>query len=91
MLKWRKGHFFPRQHRFQNESSFTDRMTEGGRLQNSIVRFLKYVIELENLIILLNMGFLSFLRLSFIAEMLVLIFAMQERDGCCVQQEAIES
>ena len=57
MLKWRKGHFFPRQHRFQNESSFTDRMTEGGRwymnrLKNSIVRFLKYVIELENLIII---------------------------------------
>ena len=26
------------------------------RLQNSIVRFLKYVIELENLIILLNIG-----------------------------------
>ena len=29
------------------------------RLQNSIVRFLKYVIELENLIILLNIGSLS--------------------------------
>ena len=26
------------------------------RLQNSIVRFLKYVIHLENLIILLNIG-----------------------------------
>ena len=26
------------------------------RLQNSIVRFLKYVIDLENLIILLNIG-----------------------------------
>ena len=36
-------------------------MTEDGRwqmnrLQNSIVRFLKYVIDLENLIILLNIG-----------------------------------
>ena len=26
------------------------------RLQNSIVRFIKYVIDLENLIILLNIG-----------------------------------
>ena len=32
------------------------------RLQNSIVRFLKFVIELENLIILLHIGSLSFLR-----------------------------
>ena len=31
VLKWRKGHFFLHQHRFQNESLFTDRMTEGGR------------------------------------------------------------
>ena len=60
-------------------------MTEGGswlmnRLQNSIVRFLKYVIELENLIILLNIGSLSFLRVSLIADRsIVLIFAMQER------------
>ena len=38
------------------------------RLQNSIVRFLKYVIELENLMILLNIGSLSFLRVSFIAD-----------------------
>ena len=38
------------------------------RLQNSIVQFLKYVIELENLIILLNIGSLSFLRVSFIVE-----------------------
>ena len=29
------------------------------RLQNNIVRFLKYVIELENLIIVLNIGSLS--------------------------------
>ena len=51
------------------------------RSQNSIVRFLKYVIELENLIILLNIGSLSFLRVSFIADRsLVLIFAMQERE-----------
>ena len=51
------------------------------RLQNSIVRFLKYVIELENLIILLNIGSLSFLRVSFIADrFLLLIFAMQERE-----------
>ena len=53
------------------------------RLQNtcSIARFLKYVIELENLIILLNIGSLSFLRVSFIADRsLVLIFAMQERE-----------
>ena len=49
------------------------------RLQNSIVRFLKYVIELENLIFLLNIGSLSFLRVSFIADRsLVLIFAMEE-------------
>ena len=34
------------------------------RLQNSIFRFLKYVIELENLIILLNIGSLSFLSVS---------------------------
>ena len=41
------------------------------RLQNSIVRFLKHVIELENLII----------SLPFIADRpLVLIFAMQERE-----------
>ena len=46
------------------------------KLQNSIVRFLKYVIELENLIILLNIR-----SLSFIADRsLVLIFAMQERE-----------
>ena len=38
------------------------------RLQNSIVRFLKYEIELENVIILLNIGSLSFLRVSFIAS-----------------------
>ena len=45
------------------------------RLQNSIVRFLNYVTELENLIILLNIGPLSFLRVSFIADRsLVLIF-----------------
>ena len=51
------------------------------RLQNSIFRFLKYVIELENLIILLNIGYLSFLSVSFIAyRSLVLIFAMQERE-----------
>ena len=51
------------------------------RLQNSIVRFLKYVIELENLIILLNIGSLSFLIVSFIADRsLVMIFAMQERE-----------
>ena len=51
------------------------------RLQNSIVRFLKYVIELENLIILLNIGSLSFLRVSFITDRsLVLIFAIQERE-----------
>ena len=53
------------------------------RLQNtySIARFLKYVIELENLIILLNIGSLSFLRVSFIADRsLVLIFAVQERE-----------
>ena len=51
------------------------------RLQNSIVRFLKYVIELENLITLINIGSLSFLRVSFIADRsLVLIFAMQERE-----------
>ena len=51
------------------------------RLPNSIVRFLKYVIEMENLIILLNIGSLSFLRVSFIADRsLVLIFAMQERE-----------
>ena len=51
------------------------------RLQNSIGRFLKYVIELENLIILLNIGSLSFPRVSFIAESsLVLSFAMQERE-----------
>ena len=61
------------------------------RLQNSIVRFLKYMTELENLIILLNIGSLSFLRVSFIADRsLVLIFAMQEREWS-VQQEAIES
>ena len=49
--------------------------------QNSIVRFLKYVIELENLIILLNIGSLSFLIVSFIADRsLGLIFAMQERE-----------
>ena len=51
------------------------------RLQNIIVRFLKYVIELENLIILLNIGSLSFLRVSFIHvadRSLVLTFAMQE-------------
>ena len=51
------------------------------RLQNSIVRFLKYVIELENLIILLHIGSLSFLRVSFIADRsLVLMFVMQERE-----------
>ena len=51
------------------------------RLQKSIVRFLKYVIELENLIILLNIGSLSFLSFSFIADRsLVLSFAMQERE-----------
>ena len=51
------------------------------KLQNSIVRFLKYMTELENLIILLNIGSLSFLRVSFIADRpLVLIFAMQERE-----------
>ena len=51
------------------------------RVQNSIVRFLKYVIELENLIMLLNIGFLSFLRVAFIADRsLVLIFASQERE-----------
>ena len=51
------------------------------RLQNIIVRFLKYVIELENLIILLNIGSLAFLRVSFIADRsLVLTFAMQERE-----------
>ena len=52
------------------------------RLQkNSIARFLKYVIELENLIILLNIGSLSSLRVSFIADRsLVLIFAMQARE-----------
>ena len=46
------------------------------RLQNSIIRFLKHVIELENLIILLNIR-----SLPFIADRpLVLIFAMQERE-----------
>ena len=57
------------------------------RLQNSIVRFLKYVIELEK-----NNNFIkSFLRVSFIADRsLVLIFAMQEREWS-VQQEAIKS
>ena len=49
------------------------------RLQNSIVRFLKYVIELEILIILLNIGSLSFVSVSFIADKSILIFAMQER------------
>ena len=50
------------------------------RLQNSAVRFLKYVIELEILIILLNIGSLSLRRVSFIIDRsLVLIFAMQER------------
>ena len=62
------------------------------RLQNSIVRFLKYVTELENLIILLHIGPLSFLRVSFITDRSqVLIFAMQEREWCRVQPEAIES
>ena len=62
------------------------------RLQNSIVRFLKYVIELENLIILLNIGSLSFLRVSFIADRsLVLVFALQEREWRpCITPEAIE-
>ena len=97
MLRWRKWHFSPRQHSFQNESSFTDRMTEGGRwqmnrLQNSIVQFLKYVIELENLIILLNIGSLSCLRVSFIADRsLVLIFAMQEREWRPCTTGSIES
>ena len=51
------------------------------RLQNSIVRFLKFVIVLENLIILLHIGSLSFLSVSFIADRsLVLMFAMQERE-----------
>ena len=50
------------------------------RLQISTDRFLKYVIEWENLIIVLNIGSLSFLRVSFITDRsLVLIFAMQER------------
>ena len=45
------------------------------RFQNSIVLFLKYVIELDNLIILLNIGSLSFLIVSFIADRsLVMIF-----------------
>ena len=45
------------------------------RFQNSIVLFLKYVIELDNLIILLNIGSLSFLIVSFIADTsLVMIF-----------------
>ena len=46
------------------------------KLQNSIVQFLKYVIELENLIVLLNIRFLSFIA----DRSLVLIFAMQERE-----------
>ena len=51
------------------------------RLQNSIIRFLKFVIVLENLIILLHIGSLSFLRVSFIADRsLVLMFAVQERE-----------
>ena len=51
------------------------------RLQKSIVRFLKLVIELENLIILIHIGSLSFLRVSFLADRpLVLMFAMQERE-----------
>ena len=51
------------------------------RLQNSIVRFLKYVIESEELIILINIGSLSFVRVSFIADRsLILTFAMQERE-----------
>ena len=51
------------------------------RLQNSIDRFLKYVTDLENLIILFNIGSLSFLSVSFMADRsLVLIFAMQERE-----------
>ena len=87
MLKWRKDTFFHFKTDFRmNLPSFTDRMTEGGRwymnrLQNSIFRFIKYVIELENLIILLNIGSLSFLSVSFVAcRSLVLIFAMQERE-----------
>ena len=60
------------------------------RLQNSIVRFLKYVIELENLIILLNIGSLSFLKVSFIAG--PYLFSLCRRvSGGRVQQEAIES
>ena len=51
------------------------------RLQNNIVWFLKYVIESEKLIILINIGSLSFVRVSFIADMsLILTFAMQERE-----------
>ena len=51
------------------------------RLQNSIVWFLKYVIESEKLIILINFGSLSFVRVSFIADMsLILTFAMQGRE-----------
>ena len=62
------------------------------RLQNSIFRFLKYVIELENLNILLNIGSLSLLSVSFIAyRSLVLIFAMRKGSGGRVRQEAIES
>ena len=62
------------------------------RLQNSIVRFLKYVTELENLFFLLNIGSLSLLRVSFIADRsLVLIFALQEREWRpCIIPEAIE-
>ena len=52
------------------------------RLQNSIVRFLKFVIELENLIILLNIRSLS---------SVVLVFARKERGTGRVQQEVIES
>ena len=62
------------------------------RLQNSIVRFLKYVIELENLIILLDIGSLSFLRVSFIADRsLVLTLLCRRGSGGRVQQEVIES
>ena len=46
------------------------------RLQNSIFRFLKYMIELEKLIILLNIGSLSFHSVSVIAyRSLLLIFS----------------
>ena len=58
------------------------------RLQNSIVRFLKYVIGLENLIILLNIG----QNILHSRQVPSIDFLLCRRgSGGRVQQEAIES